>query len=147
MQKEEIWFGIRSFSLTSTINNTNRDCEGFKDPGCSWEGRRKELCESERRKRLMRFVSESLPRLISGTDGSDFLPQTLVVITNPLRLARITILAGFRILLALTSEMGRTSTLGAQPLAACASRVFESRSRGIVGPLHFLIFKMFSFSF
>ena len=29
----------------------------------------------------MRFVSESLPSLISGADGSDPLPQTLVVIT------------------------------------------------------------------
>ncbi|KOX81022.1 hypothetical protein WN51_05709 [Melipona quadrifasciata] len=38
------------------------------------------------------------------------------------------ILAGFRTLLCLTLEIGRTSTLGAQPLAACASRVFETRS-------------------
>ena len=34
----------------------------------------------------MRFVSESLPRLISGADGSDPLPQTLVVITLLARL-------------------------------------------------------------
>ena len=32
----------------------------------------------------MRFVSESLPRLISGADGSDPLPQTLVFITYSL---------------------------------------------------------------
>ncbi|KOX69385.1 hypothetical protein WN51_05548 [Melipona quadrifasciata] len=36
---------------------------------------------------VLRFVSESLPRLISGADGSDSLPQTLVV-TKPTRLVR-----------------------------------------------------------
>ena len=30
----------------------------------------------------MRFVSESLPRLVSGADGSDPLPQTLVYVTT-----------------------------------------------------------------
>ena len=34
------------------------------------------------RKDYARFVSESLPRLISGVDGSDPLLQTLVVVTT-----------------------------------------------------------------
>ena len=39
-----------------------------------------------RGKKVVRFVSESLPRLISGADGTDPLPQTLVVITTLARL-------------------------------------------------------------
>ncbi|KOX79766.1 hypothetical protein WN51_11376 [Melipona quadrifasciata] len=38
---------------------------------------------------VLRFVSESLPRLISGAaDRSDSLSQTLVVVTKPIRLVR-----------------------------------------------------------
>ena len=50
-------------------------------------------------RKVMRFVSESLPRLISGADGNDPLPQTLVFITT--REAGLSpILAVFRALLA-----------------------------------------------
>ncbi|KOX67669.1 Acetylcholine receptor subunit alpha-type acr-16 [Melipona quadrifasciata] len=90
------------------------------------------------RKRKLRFVSESLPRLISeGADGSDSLLQTLVVVTTS-EACRCMHFSGVAALCFVsTSEIDRTSTLGAQPLAACASRVFETRSRGIVGPLQF----------
>ncbi|KOX70749.1 hypothetical protein WN51_02173 [Melipona quadrifasciata] len=60
---------------------------------------------------------ESLPRFISGAaaDGSDSLSQTLVrTVIHPSSVPHT--------LLCLTSEIGRTSTLGAQPLAACASQ-------------------------
>ncbi|KOX72283.1 hypothetical protein WN51_03265 [Melipona quadrifasciata] len=38
---------------------------------------------------FLRFVSKSLPRLISGADGSDSLSQTLVVVTKPTRLRNV----------------------------------------------------------
>ncbi|KOX68703.1 hypothetical protein WN51_07415 [Melipona quadrifasciata] len=70
----------------------------------------------------MRFVSESLPRLIiSVADGSDSYPRRLLSQLNLLGWFATPILAGFRTLLCLTSEIGRTLTLGVQPLTACAS--------------------------
>ncbi|KAK1135405.1 hypothetical protein K0M31_000003 [Melipona bicolor] len=54
------------------------------------------------------------------------LPDACYCNYYPLGWSDITpILAGFRTLLCLTSESGRTSTLGAQPLAACASQCLE----------------------
>ena len=80
----------------------------------------------------MRFVSESLPRLIiNGADGSDLLPQTLVFIT--IRSAgRSPILAVFRTLLAqrriwLDFDARRTATCGLY------ESVFETRTRGAIG--------------
>ena len=55
--------------------------------------------QNVRHGKVMRFVSESLPRLISEADGSDPLPQTLVFITTR-EAGRSPILAVFRALLA-----------------------------------------------
>ncbi|KOX77200.1 hypothetical protein WN51_10290 [Melipona quadrifasciata] len=63
-----------------------RSCKVFKyNP---LDAIRKEKRRKNEKERRLRFVSESLPRLISGADGSDSLPQTLVVVTKPTRLVR-----------------------------------------------------------
>ena len=47
-----------------------------------WRGCWKDVGFCIRRGKVLRFVSESLPRLISDVNGSEPLPQTLVVITT-----------------------------------------------------------------
>ncbi|KAK1124054.1 hypothetical protein K0M31_007078 [Melipona bicolor] len=58
----------------------------------------------------MRFVSESLPTHPVGLMAARLLPQTPVIVTKPAKVGP-PILAGFRTLCCLTSEIGRTSTL------------------------------------
>ncbi|KAK1135024.1 hypothetical protein K0M31_007796, partial [Melipona bicolor] len=74
--------------------------------------------ERERRKVVDAFVSESLPKIHPvGLDGRELLnPRHACVvgpITHPSKVPHTA---------CLTSKIGRTSTLGAQPLAACASQ-------------------------
>ncbi|KOX77161.1 hypothetical protein WN51_10251 [Melipona quadrifasciata] len=71
--------------LSALLNFINRQNEPVI-AGKEWEW---ESAVRVREKAIvLRFVSESLPRLISGADGSDSLPQTLVVVTKPTRLVR-----------------------------------------------------------
>ncbi|KOX79451.1 hypothetical protein WN51_02716 [Melipona quadrifasciata] len=117
-----------------TLACRNESCEGVKDAavegilGKELERESDSFCVSSRN----HCLDSS-----SEADGSDdSLPQTLVI-TKPTRL-QPPILAGFRTLCCLTSKIGRTSTLGAQPLAACASRVFEA-PKGIAIHLEVII--------
>ncbi|KOX73773.1 hypothetical protein WN51_13851 [Melipona quadrifasciata] len=72
-----------------TINTTLQSGKGSSEGCCGrTNGKVLGMVRSEKEKAIvLRFVSESLPRLISGADGSDSLPQTLVV-TKPTRLVR-----------------------------------------------------------
>ena len=74
----------------------------------------------------MRFVSESPPRLISGADGSDPLPQTLVVYNYSLGWT-VTHPGSVPHSVCVTSNIPRLSTLGAQRLVRVGVRVSYSR--------------------
>ncbi|KOX69571.1 Optomotor-blind protein [Melipona quadrifasciata] len=85
LEGKELWEKFHKLGTEMVITKSGR-FEGVPHSSAHTLG----VCSTKVREKafVLRFVSESLPRLISGADGSDSLPQTLVVVTKPTRLVR-----------------------------------------------------------